>query len=168
MRNLLFAALGALAGSAIVVGIAVAAPGRATISMNPPGGSAMPMGGTMMGSSDRAPASRKLTILHVQRGCHTWSNGTMRSPMMRLTLAAGGRLSILDQDLDAHKLMQVSGPARLRLGGPMMMNHGTIVSFPKKGVYRLRTKTVEMPGGMTIEAETIGPDNTLRLVVTVA
>ena len=92
----------------------------------------------------------------------------MRSPMMRLTLAAGGRLSILDQDLDAHKLMQVSGPARLRLGGPMMMNHGTIVSFPKKGVYRLRTKTVEMPGGMTIEAETIGPDNTLRLVVTVA
>lgn len=168
MRNLLFAAIGALVGSAIVVGIAVAVPGRATTSMNPPGGSATQMGGTMMGSSGMAPASRRLTIQHVLRGCHVWSNGKTRSPMMRLTLASGGRLSILDQDLDAHQLMQVSGPARLRLGGPMMMSHGTVVSFPKKGIYRLRTKTVEMPGGMSVEAETIGPDHTLRLVVTVA
>ena len=168
MRNLFFAAIGALAGSAVVVGIALAAPDRATISMNPPGGSAMPMGGAMMGSSVTAPASRRLTILHVLRGCHTWSNGKTRSPMMRLTLATGGRLAILDQDLDAHQLMQISGPARLHLSGPMMMNHSTVVSFPKKGIYRLRTRTVEMPGGMTVEAKTIGPDNTLRLVVTVA
>lgn len=37
----------------------------------------------------------------------------------------------------------------------------------KAGVYRLGTKTVEMPGGME-EVKTIGPDNKLRLVVTVA
>jgi len=168
MRNLLFAAIGALAGSALVVGIAVAIPGRATTFVSAPSGLAMPMGGTMMGSSAMAPASRRLRIQHVLRGCHVWTNGETRSPMMRLTLAQGGRLSILDQDLDAHQLMQVSGPARLHLAGPMMMNHGMVVSFPKKGVYRLQTKTVEMPGGMSVEAETIGPDNALRLVVTVA
>jgi hypothetical protein len=92
---------------------------------------------------------------------------------MRLTLKQGGKLAILDQDVDAHQLVQLSGPARLRVGGPMLMNHGTVVSFARKGLYRLRTRTVEMPGGTGMngtgmKVKTIGPDNTLRLVVTVA
>ena len=49
----------------------------------------------------------------------------------------------------------------------MMMNHGMALSFMKKGVYRLGTRTVEMPGGR-MDVKTIGPDNRLRLVVTVA
>ena len=36
----------------------------------------------------------------------------------------------------------------------------------KKGVYRFGTKTVPMPGAM--EVKTTGPDNNLRLVITVA
>ena len=63
-------------------------------------------------------------------------------------------------------MMQFAGPARMRMGGPMMMNGGMTLSFSKKGVYRLGTKTVEMPGAMDVK--TIGPDNNLRLVVTVA
>jgi len=47
------------------------------------------------------------------------------------------------------------------------MARGTTIAFPRKGVYRLGTKTVEMPGGM-MEVKTIGSDNNLRLVVTVA
>jgi hypothetical protein len=37
----------------------------------------------------------------------------------------------------------------------------------KKGVYRLATKTVEVPSG-GMDVKTIGPDNHLRLAVTVA
>jgi hypothetical protein len=42
-----------------------------------------------------------------------------------------------------------------------------LITFMKKGVYRLGTKTVEMPGG-GMDVKTVGPDNHLRLVVTVA
>ncbi len=119
----------------------------------------------MMGSA--SPAASKLTIRHVLRGCHVWSNGKTTASTMRLALKQGGRLSILDQDVDAHRLIQLSGSTKLQLGGPMVTSHGMSVSFAKKGVYRFTTKTVEMPG-MAMEAETVGPDNTLRLVVSVA
>jgi hypothetical protein len=49
----------------------------------------------------------------------------------------------------------------------MMMSHVKTVTLMKKRVYRLGTKTVEMPGG-GMDVNTVGPDNQLRLVVTVA
>ena len=48
----------------------------------------------------------------------------------------------------------------------MMMNRSMTLSFSEKGVYRLGTKTVPTPGAMDVK--TIGPNNNLRLVVTVA
>jgi hypothetical protein len=48
----------------------------------------------------------------------------------------------------------------------MMMSHVKTVTLMKKRVYRLGTKTVEMPGG-GMDVNTVGPDNQLRLVVTV-
>lgn len=40
--------------------------------------------------------------------------------------------------------------------------------FPCAGMYRrLATKTVDLPGQSTPDAKTIGPDNHLRLIVTV-
>ena len=167
MRNLVIATTGFLDAGTIGVAAALGLPQRATVrAQQQPAVTTMPMGGAMMAPTASAPTALKLTIQHVLRGCHTWSNSKTQSPMMRLTLKAGGRLSILDQDTDAHQLVQLSGPMRLHLGGPMMMGHGTVISFMKKGVYRLQTKTVAMPGG--IDAKTIGPDNTLRLVITVA
>lgn len=175
MRNLVIATTGFLAGGLIVLAVALALPRHTTVTVKQsPAAVAMPMSGAthmssaMMASNASAPATRQLTIQHVLRGCHIWSNGSIRATTMRLSLPTGGRVSVLDQDVDAHQLIQLAGPTRLHLGGPMMMNHGTSVSFPMKGVYRLQTKTVEMPGGMEMEAKTIGPDNTLRLVVTVA
>jgi hypothetical protein len=44
---------------------------------------------------------------------------------------------------------------------------GTAIAFTKKGVYRLGTKRVEMAGG-GMDVKTIGPNNKLRLMVTVA
>lgn len=85
--------------------------------------------------------------------------------MMELTLRSGGKLSILDQDVDAHQLVQLSGPTKLDLGGPMLMNRGSTLTFARNGVYKFRTKTVET-SGMGMEVDTKGAD-TLRLVVTV-
>jgi len=130
------------------------------------------MSSSAMMTAAIAPVAATLTIEHVLHGCHTWSNGTTTATMMRLHLKVGQRLAILDQDVDPHQMMQLSGPARLHLGGPMMplmMRHARMISFPSKGVYRLGTKTVHMPGGMpSMDVKTIGPDNHLRLLVTVA
>ena len=128
--------------------------------------------GTMMGNADTAatPSAQTLNIVHVQRGCHVWSNGTKSGAMMRMMLAAGGTLRITDQDVDPHKLIQVAGP-RVMLGKAMMTGDVAQISFPAKGVYKFATKTHvagmnEMPG--TEEVATIGPDNKLMLTVSVA
>ena len=168
MRNFLAALIGAFVASAVVVAVAVAVPRLAqhntSVSGMPMGGA---MGSTMMGSV-ATPAARKLTIVHVQRGCHVWSNGTTTATMMRLHLTRGQHLQIMDMDVDAHQMMEFGGPAHMRMGGPMMMNRGMTLSFPRAGVYHLGMKTVEMPGMASMDVKTIGPDNKLRLVVTVA
>jgi hypothetical protein len=173
MRNLLIATTGFLVGTGLFVALLVALPRttNVTVEQAAPQAAAMPHmtqgGAGMMASASTAPASSKLTIQHVPRGCHVWSNGKTTSPLMRLMLKPGGTLSILDQDIDAHQLMQLSGPMKLHLGGPMMTSRGMTIAFPRKGVYGLKTKTVEMPGA-AMDDKTVGPDNTLRLMVTVA
>ena len=173
MRNLLIASTGFFVGVGLVGALLLVLPDttNVTIKQAAPEVAAMPhmaQGGTdMMSSATMAPASSKLTIQHVQRGCHVWSNGKATSVTMRLRLSSGGRLSVLDQDVDSHQMLQFAGPMRLHMGAPMMMARGTTITFRKKGVYRLGTRTVEMPGGMK-DVKTKGPDNKLRLVVTVA
>ena len=164
MNKLLIALLGFAVGGALVLGPAFAFE-RTTSSSGTP--TPMPaMGAGMMGGAvGTAGAPVRLTIVHVQTGCHVWSDGKRQAASMRLSLRRGARLAILDRDIDAHQLVQLSGP-RLSLGGPMMMNHGTTVVFRQAGVYRLTTRTIEMPG--MPEIKTIGPDNTLRLTVKVA
>jgi hypothetical protein len=172
MRNLLVALVGFLVGGGLVVALVVALPETTSATVTQaPATSAMPMGsgmGSMMMGGATAPTARKLTIQHIERGCHVWSNGTTTAAVMRLTLQPGQHLSIRDMDVDAHQMLQFAGPAHLSLGRPMMMNHSVTLSFPKVGVYRLGTKTVPMPGGMNMDVKTIGPDNHLRLEVTVA
>ena len=162
MRYLLISLAGFLVGAALIAAVAFAAPNHLS------GSSGMPMAGTDRGGmmSTAAPAAAKLTIQHVQKGCHVWSNGATAAAMMRLHLKVGQKLSIIDVDVDAHQMMEFAGPARLHMGGPMMMSHSRTISFTARGLYRIGTKTVEMPGSM--DAKTVGPDNNLRLVVTVA
>jgi hypothetical protein len=172
LRNLLTATTGFFVGAGLVVALLLVLPDTTNVTVEQAAPEvAMPhmaQGGTdMMTSTAMAPASSKLTIQHVQRGCHVWSNGETIGKTMRLRLRSGGRLSVLDQDVDAHQMLQFAGPMRLHMGAPMMMARGTTITFRKKGVYRLGTRTVEMPGGMP-EVKTQGPDNKLRLVVTVA
>ena len=169
MRNLIIAATGFVVGAVVLAVVLVTLPRTTTVTVKQSSPQvAMPMmgGSGMMGSASAAPAGNKLTIRHVLKGCHVWSNGKTLSPMMELTLRSGGKLSILDQDVDAHQLVQLSGPTKLHLGGPMFMNRGSTLRFARSGVYKFRKKTVET-AGMGMEVDTKGPDNTLRLVVTV-
>ncbi len=173
MRNLLIALTGFLVGTGLVVGLVLALPQTNGVTAKQASAqrAAMPqMSGGTMSSGTMASASlatQKLTIQHVQKGCHVWSDGQTTGAMMRLHLKPGQKLSILDQDVDAHQMMELAGPMHLRMGGPMMTSHGMSLAFMKKGVYRLGTKAVEMKGG-GMDVKTVGPDNNLRLLVTVA
>jgi hypothetical protein len=175
MRNLFIMITGFIVAGFGVTALALALPeGTNSGSARPTAATkkAMPMNGmaSMSSGTMSAPslAGAKLTIRHVQRGCHVWAHGSMTGTTMRLHLRVGQHLSILDQDVDAHQLLELAGPMRLHMGGPMMTNHGTTIAFMKSGVYRLGTKTVEMPGMGMGDVKTIGPDNKLRLVVTAA
>ena len=128
------------------------------------------VGGGMMSSGAPAAqttvASQKLTILHVQRGCHVWSDGTAQTPMLQLTMQRGQMLQVMNQDVDMHRMVELSGPMMMMLGGPMKTGQSQSLSFTKPGTYRFDTKSSVMTG--MPEAPTTGPDNTLRLTVVVS
>ena len=114
-----------------------------------------------------APEKATLTILHVQEGCHVWSDGQRQAAAMRFRMAKGGTLALLNNDIDAHRLVQLAGP-EVALGSTMMMGGRMAVVFPEPGLYRLRTETVEVEGmDEMMEIETEGPDNELALEVEV-
>ena len=158
MAKILIAIAGLIAGGAIVTGTAIAVDRSANPAVAP-----MTMSGTMTAASPSARTT-KLTIQHVQKGCHVWSNGSQRAASMRLNLRQGAHLLLLDQDIDPHGLVQIAGP-KVSFRGHMMMGQSQTISLAKAGLYRFKTKVIEM--GPMMEVKTIGPDNTLRLTISV-
>ena len=119
-------------------------------------------------SSPGAPASATLAIQHVDDGCHIWSDGRRQGSQMSVRLSSGGALTVRNNDVDVHRLIQLAGP-ELTLGSPMMIGTGVAVVFPEPGTYRLATEVVEVEGmDEMMEVETEGPDNELRLIVEVS
>lgn len=143
MTKLLVAIAGLVAGGAIVTGTAVA---YGTTSVSAPTG------------------MTKVTIQHVQKGCHVLSNGRHQAASMTLNLRLGASLQLRDMDIDPQGLVQLSGP-KLNIKGHMMMGQQQTITFKQPGVYRLKNKVIEM--GTMMNVKTIGPDNTLRLTVSV-
>ena len=170
MSKTLLAIGGFAAGTLAIVAIAQYGDSTHTAPVGSGMGTtaAMTQNGSMMGAAPTTTTTRAvaLSIRHVRRGCHVWNQDGRQAAMMRISLPRGGRLSILDQDLDAHKLVEVSGP-RLMMPAAMAMMDTASVRFTHPGVYRLATKTVELPGAEMPEAPTLGPNNHLKLVVTV-
>ncbi len=107
-------------------------------------------------------ATKRVTIVHVTKGCHVWSVGAKRTANLRLTLHQGGTLAVVNQDLDMHRLVQVSGP-KTKTGPFLMMNQPVLLRFAKAGLYRFHTRVADMRG--MPKAKTIGPDNKLVLTV---
>jgi len=113
----------------------------------------------------QARSSAELTIVHIVRGCHNWTDGKTIAEKADVTLQRGGRLTILNQDVDIHKVVQLAGP-RIATGKAMTMNATAKLRFAKSGLYRFKTVTSEMMSGMP-DMKTIGPDYGLRLTVRV-
>jgi plastocyanin len=114
-----------------------------------------------------AHGSATLTIRHQMRGCHAWSfNGGAFKASQSVTLERGTTLTVTDNDIMSHKLVQVSGPT-LRLSASAYMHKmgaSTHVVFTKAGVYTFTTK----PGEDYFKGmKTIGEDNVLKLKVRV-
>jgi hypothetical protein len=126
--------------------------------------------------------SATLVIRHQVRGCHTWSlNGGAFKPTQVVHLARGGTITIVDNDVMAHKLVQTKGPrVSMRkvastmmdmsheFTGPGVMAHmgaSLQVTFAHPGVYTFTTRAGEdyMKG-----METVGDDYVLRLTVVVS
>ena len=110
-----------------------------------------------------------LAIRHQVRGCHTWSfNGGAYKASQKITVARGTTLSVIDNDVMPHKLVQLSGP-QVRLISPAMshMSAKATVAFVKRGTYRFTTKPGEDYPAMN-GMKTIGEDNVLRLTVVVS
>jgi plastocyanin len=129
-----------------------------------------------------AAPTAKIVITHQEKGCHGWSlNGGAFKASQKLSLLRGGSVTIKNDDVMPHTLVQTGGPrATIRLVRAAMSGmgmHGKIgvntmgrmgatlkVDFPKPGTYRFATKAGEdYMSGFT----TTGEDNVLRLVVTV-
>lgn len=117
----------------------------------------------------KAPAKAAVTIRHQTRGCHSWSiNGGASRASLTTTLARGGTIRFVDNDVMPHRLVKTSGPAVRYLGNPSMrhMSASVSVTFAKAGTYRFTTKAGEdYPG---VHVKTIGEDNVLHLIVKVA
>lgn len=110
-------------------------------------------------------SAAKLTIVHVQRGCHLWAAGTRRAGNATVTLRRGGSVTVVNRDIDFHRVVQTAGPTVQLSGRALHMLERERVVFSEPGVYRFRTRKVEMP--MMHDVETTGPDWLLTLVVRV-
>ena len=121
----------------------------------------------LAGAAVAAPNKTTLIIKHQMRGCHSWStDGKSWNATQKLTLTRRGVLTVIDNDVMPHKLIQLSGP-KASLTGAAMKNMGAraLLSFPVKGTYVFTTRAGE---DYTKGIKTIGEDNVLKLVVKVA
>ena len=128
---------------------------------------ALAVAAVFAGSAFAKSPHATLTIRHQTRGCHAWSfNGGAYTASLKIKLAHGSTLKVIDTDVMPHKLVQLAGP-KTKLIAPAMshMSAQAKVIFAKKGTYKFTTKAGEdyMKG-----IKTVGPDNVLRLTVTVS
>jgi plastocyanin len=138
--------------------------------------------GAIIATGASASGGSTLVIRHQLKGCHSWSaNGDSYKPTQAIKLQHGASLSVINNDVMPHKLVETSGPAvkitRLAVGMGMgmkgtfppamlaRMGSSSKVTFTKPGVYKFTTKVGEdyMSG-----VKTVGEDNVLRLTVTVS
>ncbi len=132
-------------------------------------------------ASPSAASQASLVIRHQLHGCHAWSlNGGAYSARHAVALRHGGAITIRNNDVMPHKLIETSGPkvaitrvaSQMGMGlkgtfpPSMMARMGSVakVTFTKPGVYTFITKAGEdyMSG-----VKTVGEDNVLKLTVTV-
>jgi plastocyanin len=113
------------------------------------------------------PTQHRVTIRHQVQHCHSWSvdNGPFRAHL-DMSLRAGGTLTLTNNDVMSHRLIQQSGPRAVLNGSPALAHIGASVkvTFPRAGTYRFTTKAGE---DYTKGVKTTGEDNVLTMKVVV-
>jgi hypothetical protein len=138
--------------------------------------------GAIVASASAAGNSSTLVIRHQLHGCHSWSaNGDAYKASQAIALHRGASISVINNDVMPHRLIETSGPAvaitRLSPGMGMGMQ-GTFppamlarmgsrakLTFTKPGVYKFTTKAGQ---DYISGIKTAGADNVLLLTVTVS
>lgn len=139
------------------------------------------MAGYVRASETASSGSAILLIRHQYFHCHTWSlNGGPFAAHQSVTLKRGRALTVIDNDVMSHRLVELAGARVTMRNGTTMsmmgdyasskpglmngMGASTTVTFAKPGTYRFRTRGGEdyRPG-----IETAGADNVLTLTVIV-
>ena len=103
---------------------------------------ALALTAVLAGSALASTPKATLTIRHQTRGCHAWSlNNGRYTASLKVKLARGTTLTVIDNDVMPHKLIQLAGP-KAKLIRPAMkhMSAQAKVVFAKKGTYRFTTK----------------------------
>ena len=107
-----------------------------------------------------------LSIVHAVQGCHVWHTTRNVGPTTAVHLRQGGKIVVRDSCPMDFKLAQVAGPP-LALGDPTFhTSTQRTFAFAKKGRYVLQA--TETMSSTEMGLQTLGPDNVLRLVVTVS
>jgi hypothetical protein len=108
----------------------------------------------------------QLAIVHTVSGCHIWQAAHAHGAATALKLKHGDRITLRISCPMDFRLVQVRGP-RLALGDPTM-HTGTqrTLRFSKRGVYVLQATNLQSSADVGLQ--TLGPDNSLRLTVTVS
>jgi plastocyanin len=139
--------------------------------------------GAMATGASAAGNGSTVTIRHETHGCHSWSaNGDAYKATQAIKLHRGASLTLTNNDVMSHKLIETSGPGiaitRINVGMGMglkgtfpaamlaRMGSSSKVTFAKAGVYKFTTKAGEDYKGINVK--TTGEDNVLRLTVTVS
>src|SRR5919204_1542554 len=76
-------------------------------------------GTTQSAGTAAGSAAKKITIRHQLHGCHAWSlNGGPYRVVLRTSVARGGSITFVDNDVMPHTLVQKSGAAVRFRGNP--------------------------------------------------
>ena len=119
-------------------------------------------------SAAASPANHaNVTIRHQTNHCHTWALGQgAYAAHLTASLAVGGTITIRNNDVMSHRLIEKSGPKAVISGSQSMSHFGATskVTFLRAGTYVFTTKPGEdyMKG-----VKTTGEDNVLTLKVVV-
>lgn len=109
----------------------------------------------------------RMAIVHVVQGCHVWGtvDGQPLGATRKVALKRGAHLQIRINCPMTFSFTQVSGP-KLALGDPLTYpGTARTIVFARAGVYRIQA--VNTVSSEQMGMATLGPDNTLRLTVTV-
>lgn len=116
-----------------------------------------------VGGAAAASHTVRLSIIHFVSGCHVWS--TNKKPTAALKVKRGTALVIRISCPMDFSFKQTAGP-KVALGN-RVSHAGTArrIVFRKPGLYRFTVRNLQ--SSEQVGLQTLGPDNTLRLIVRV-